>query len=213
MYRQVINISRFLLIDGALVIASIPLLLLLQCRNKKSTFFRNLNKEEILEKTFTPPPEKEKLLELEKLADRQGSGIKFDLIVGDWKFLSVWKKNTDREDYVFSSLLRVFSANLEIKKDISIENPLKFPIITSIQFGFLTIEFSGSGNLKGKQPLLSFFFNLIEFKSGSSILFSRSLDEPKEKEKPFFALIAIEENGKWLSARGPGNGLVLFLKD
>ncbi len=207
------NISRFLFIDAALVLAAIPLLLLLQGKNKKSSFFRNSKKEELLEKTSIKLPEKEKLLELEKLAKTKGSGIEFDLIIGDWRFVSVWKKNTDKEDSVFSSLLRVFAANIELKKDISTENSLKFSIITSIQFGFFSIEFSGSGYLEGKQPLLPFFFNLIELKSGSSILLSRSLDEPKKKGKPFFALIAIGKNGEWLSARGQGGGLALFVKD
>ena len=55
--------------------------------------------------------------------------------------------------------------------------------------------------------------NLIELKLGSSVLLSRSLDEPKEKEKPFFSLIAIQENGKWLSARGQSGGLALWLKE
>ncbi len=207
------NISRIILIDAALVLAVIPLLLLLQDRNKKSSFFRNSNKEELLEKTSVKLPEKEKLLELEKIAKSQGSGIKFSSLVGDWKFVSVWKKDTDKENSIFSSLLRVFSANFEFKKDISTDDPLRFSIITSIQFGFFSLEFSGYGYLKGKQPLFPFFFNLIELKSGSSVLLSRFLDEPKEKEKPFFALIAIQENGEWLSARVQGGGLALWLKD
>ena len=104
-------------------------------------------------------------------------------------------------------------ANLELKKDISIENPLKFFITASIQFGIFSIEFSGNGYLKGEQPLLPFFFNLIELKSGSTILVSRSLEEPVEKEKSFFALIALGENIRWLSGRGQGGSLILWLKD
>ena len=60
---------------------------------------------------------------------------------------------------------------------------------------------------------MPFFLNLIELKSGSNILLSKSLKEPLEKEKSFFALIASGANGRWLSARGQGGSLILWLKD
>ena len=125
----------------------------------------------------------------------------------------MWKKGTDKEDSVFSSLLRVFSANLELKKSLSIDQQLNFSITASIQFGIVSIEFSGNGYLKGHQPCLPFFLNHIELKSGTSILLSKSLKEPLEKEKSFFALIASGEDGRWLSARGQGGALILWLKD
>jgi len=207
------NISKFLLIDAALAIAAIPLLFLLQGGKRKSPLLTSSNKEELLRKSSIKLPDKEKLLELEKLAKNQGSGIEFYSLIGDWKFVSVWTKDIDEEDPVFSSLLRIFSAKIKFKKKISTENLTKFYVVVSIQFGLFTIEFSGSGCLKGKQPLLLFVFNLIELKSGSNILLSRSLDEQEEKEKSFFALIALEENGKWLSARGQGGAVVIWLKD
>ena len=206
------NISKFLLIDSALVIATIPILFLLQGGKKNSTLLRSSNKKEFLEKNSIKLPKKEKLIKLEKLAKDLGSGIKFDSLIGDWKFLSIWQKDTTAEDTVFSSLLRVFSANMEFKKDLSTDDSSKFSIITSIQFGLFTIEFSGSGYLRGEQPLLAYFFNLIQLKSGSYVLLSRSLNEPVEKGKSFFALIALEENGDWLSARGQGGALLLWLK-
>ena len=207
------NFSKFLLIDAVLVITVFPLLILLQNKYKKSPLLRSSIKEDLLEKTSINLPDKEKLLELEKLASSQGSGIEFDSLVGNWRFVTVWKKGTDKEDTVFSSLLRVFSANLELKKSLSIDQQLKFSITASIQFGIVSIEFSGNGYLKGHQPCLPFFFNLIELKSDSSILLSKSLKETLEKEKSFFALIASGENGKWLSARGQGGALILWLKD
>ena len=206
-------LSKFLLIDAVLVITVVPLLFLLQRKNKKSSLVQSSKNEDSLEKISINLPDKEKILELEKLARSQGSGIEFDSLVGNWKFVTVWKKDTDKEDSVFSSLLRVFSANLELKKILSIDQQLKFSITTSIQFGIVSIEFSGNGYLKGHQPCLPFFLNLIELKSGSSILLSKSLKEPLEKEKSFFALIASGENGKWLSARGQGGALILWLKD
>ena len=207
------NLSQFLLIDAVLVITVIPLLFLLQSKNKKSPLIRSSKKEALLEKTSINLPDKEKLLELEKLASSQGSGIEFDSLVGNWRFVTVWKRGTGKEDYVFSSLLRVFSANLELKKILSIDQQLKFSITTSIQFGIVSIKFSGNGYLKGHQPCLPFFLNLIELKSGSSILLSKSLKEPLEKEKSFFELIALGENGRWFSARGQGGALILWLKD
>ena len=206
-------LSKFLLIDAVLVITVVPLLFLLQSKNKKSSLVRSSKNENSLEKISINLPDKEKILELEKLARSQGSGIEFDSLVGNWKVVTVWKKGTDKEDSVFSSLLRVFSANLELKKIPSIDQQLKFSITTSIQFGIVSIEFSGNGYLKGHQPCLPFFLNLIELKSGSSILLSKSLKEPLEKEKSFFALIASGVDGRWLSARGQGGALILWLKD
>ena len=206
------NITKFLLIDLVLLIAAIPLLFLLQRDKKNLTPRKNSNKEELLRQTSIKLPDKEKLIKLEKHAKVQGSGIGLNSLIGNWKFVSVWKEGTDDEDSVFSYLLRVFFANLKLKKDPSIENLPKFLITISIQFGFISLEFSGKGYLEGSQPFLPFFFNLIELKSGSNILLSRSLKEPEQKEKSFFALIASEKNGKWLSARGQGGALMLWLK-
>ena len=207
------NISKFLLIDAALTIAVIPLLFLIKGGRIKSDLFKSSNKKDLLRKISSKLPDKEKLIELEKLAKNQGSGIELNSLIGDWKFVSVWKKNINEEDPVFSSLLRVFSANIEFKKDTSTGNSPECSVIASIQFGLFSIEFIGSGYLKGKQPLLSFFLNVIEIKSGSNILLSRSLEEPEEKDKSFFSLIALEENGEWLSARGQGGAVVIWLKD
>ena len=206
-------LSKFLLIDAVLVITVVPLLFLLQSKNKKSSLVRSSKNEDSLEKISINLPDKEKILELEKLARSQGSGIEFDSLVGNWKFVTVWKKGTDKEDSIFSSLLKVFSANLELKKSLSIDQQLNFSITASIQFGIVSIEFSGNGYLKGHQPCLPFFLNLIELKSGPSILLSKSLKEPLDKEKSFFALIASGGDGRWLSARGQGGALILWLKD
>ena len=206
------NITKFILIDSALVIAIISVLFLLQGGKRNSPLLQRSNKEELLRKTSIKLPDKEKLINLEKLAKDQGSGIEFESLIGNWKFVSVWKKDSDDEDNVFSSLLRVFSANIEFQKEISTNNSPKLSVITSIRFGLLTIEFSGSGYLRGKQPLLAFFINLIELKLRSNILLRRSLIGPKAKEELFFTLIALENNGDWLSARGQGGALVLWLK-
>ena len=207
------NISKFLLIDAVLVIAAIPLLFLLTGGNKKTPLMRSASKEELLKKSPYRLPDKKKLIELEKLAKNQGSGIESDSIIGNWKFISIWKKDIDEEDPIFSSLLRAFSAKIEFTKNLLTENKTELSVIASIQLGLLTIAFSGTGYLKGKQPLLPFFLNKIELKSGSKILMTRSLKEPEEKDKSFFSMIALEENDELLSARGQGGAVVIWLKD
>ena len=207
------NISKFLLIDAVLVIAAIPLLFLLTGGNKKTPLMRSASKEELLKKSPYRLPDKKKLIELEKLAKNQGSGIESDSIIGNWKFISIWKKDIDEEDPIFSSLLRAFSAKIEFTKNLLTENTTELSVIASIQLGLLTIAFSGTGYLKGKQPLLPFFLNKIELKSGSKILLTRSLKEPEEKDKSFFSMIALEENDELLSARGQGGAVVIWLKD
>ena len=205
------HISKFLLIDAALTIAVISFLYFL--KGRKTSLFKSSKKEESLKKTHYKLPNKKKLLELEKIAHESGSGIEFDTLVGDWIFVSLWAKDTDKENSIFCSLLRVFSANLALKKDFSTEHSPRFSINTSIQFGPFTIEFIGVGLLKGEQPYLPFFFNLIEFKSGSNILWSKSLEEPVEQKKSFFELIASGRNGEWLSARGQSGALFLWLRN
>ena len=125
------------------------------------------------------------------------------------KLARIWKQQTDKEDLIASSLLRLFSASLELRK----KDPKNFSLTNSIKFGLLILRFVGVGNLKGKQPLLHFFFDQIEVKLGSNLLLSRSIDIAEEKNGPFFALIAMEEDGKWLSARGRGGGLALWFKN
>ena len=207
------NISKFLLIDAVFLFTAIPLIYLIKGTHNNFYLLRNSKKGNTFENISINLPDKRKLLELEMIAENQGSGIEFDSLIGNWKFVSVWKKGDEEEDSVFSSLLRVFFANLKLKKDSSIENLLKFLITISIRFGIISLEFSGKGYLEGSQPFLVFFFNLIELKLGSNVLLSRSLKEPVQKEKSFFALIASGQSGKWLSARGQGGALILWLKD
>ena len=89
------------------------ILLLQQGDKRKYPLLTIPSKERPISKTTFKLPEKEKLIELEKLAENQGSGIKFDSLVGDWKFISVWKRNIDEEDLLFSSLLKIFAAKIK----------------------------------------------------------------------------------------------------
>tara|TARA_Y100001968_G_scaffold327089_1_gene371442 strand:+ start:1141 stop:1644 length:504 start_codon:yes stop_codon:yes gene_type:complete len=155
-------------------------------------------------------PSASKLLELEKKARVEGSGIKYDSLIGKWKFNSVWKQGSDKEDSISSTLLQVLSASLELKKNQNDPEKNLFNIANSIQFGIITLRFTGIANLERKQPLLPFSFDCIEIKLASLNILKKSLRKPEQKNRPFFALIAIDSNDKWLSARGKGGGLALW---
>ena len=158
-------------------------------------------------------PSLDQLIKLEKSARVEGSGIEFDSLLGLWKFNSVWKQGSDAKDSISSTLLQVLSASLELKKDTQNLEAEKFIISNVIKFGLLTLKFSGYANLERKQPLLPFSFNCIEIKLGSLIILKRSLPLTDQNKRPFFALIAIDSNGDWLSARGKGGGLALWVRE
>ena len=158
-------------------------------------------------------PSLNKLKEFEKKARVEGSGIEFNSLLGTWKFYSVWKQGSDKEDAISSTLLQVLSATLELNKEK--QNPKKdtFIIANSIRFGLLTLRFSGCANLERKQPLLPFSFDCIQIKFASLTILKKSLSTPDRKKRPFFALIAVDSQSRWLSARGKGGGLALWVKD
>ena len=202
------NINKFLLIDGFAILIAIPHLLLIKGIKKNFSLIHESN-----QMTSIKIPQKETLLKLEKSMKYESSGIGVESLLGKWKFTSIWEKDIDKSESLLSRLLKVFSANLEIKKDSSIDNPFQLSVITSIKLGIFSIEFCGIGNLKTKQSLLIFFFNLIQFKSSSNVILQRSLIEPEEKKKPFLKFIALDKDRKWLSARGQTDGVVLWIKD
>ena len=158
-------------------------------------------------------PSLDKLIELEKKARVHGSGIEYDSLVGLWKFDSVWKQGSDKEDSISSTLLQVFSARLELTKDKQSNEKELFTIANSIRFGLVSLRFCGKANLERKQPLLPFSFDCLQLKLGSLIIFKKSLPTPDKDKRPFFALIAIASNGEWLSARGKGGGLALWKRN
>ena len=155
-------------------------------------------------------PSLHKLTELEKIARVEGSGIDYDSLLGIWKFKSVWKQGSDKEDYISSTLLQVLSASLELKKVNGNIEKKQFTIANSIQFGLISLRFTGKANLERKQPLLPFSFDCLQVKLSSLTILNRSLPKTDKNKKPFFALIAIDSNSKWLSARGKGGGLALW---
>ena len=157
-------------------------------------------------------PASQELLKLEALARKQGSGIEINSLNGLWKFVSVWKQGKEKEDLFSSFMLRFISASLELRQDKGSHESMPLVIVNSVAIGLLNLEFIGRGELKGSQPLLPFFFERIALSFASRVLWSRPLDEPEEKERPFFALISMAPNEEWLAARGRGGGLALWLK-
>ena len=76
----------------------------------------------------------------------------------------------------------------------------------------LSIIFYGRASLKGTRPLLPFFFENLKINFGGFTFLNKSLKKPKEKQMPFFSLIAISKENNWMCARGKGGGLAIWLK-
>ena len=207
------DLTKFLIGDGLLILLAFLLFTLYGKKISKEFSLGNLNSFNSKDERYEKSPSLEELVALETLAKKSGSGIELDSIIGSWKFSSVWKKQTDKEDSLSSSLLRLFSARLDLQKIELSESFPSLSIVNSIEFGSLSIRFLGFGGLRGEQPLLPFFFESIELNLGSVLLLKRSLEVPEKKDMPFFALIGKAENGEWLSARGRGGGIALWFKE
>ena len=110
-------------------------------------------------------------------------------------------------------MLQVLSASLELKKDTQNPEEDKFTIANAIKFGLLTLRFSGYANLERKQPLLPFSFDFIQINFFTFNILKRSLPKTDKKKRPFFALIALDSDNNWLSARGKGGGLALWVRN
>ena len=157
-------------------------------------------------------PQYKEIKKLETISKKDGSGIRNEDLIGTWKFNSVWKKGSEEIDNISSSILQVLTAKLELKINNSQNNTEDFRIRNSISFGFLSIIFSGQASLKGTRPLLPFFFENLIINFGNFTLVNKPLKKPKEKQMPFFSLIAISKEKKWMCARGRGGGLAIWIK-
>ena len=158
-------------------------------------------------------PDFDQIRQYERIANKEGSGITDKDLRGIWRFQYVWKNGKKDIDNISSSLLQVLSAKLELcKSEIHYENS-NLEIRNSVQFGLFTIIFVGQACLKGNRPLLSFKFNSVYFKVGSLNLVTRKVKNINSKNSPFFSLIAIDKDQKWLCARGKGGGLAIWIKE
>ncbi|WP_269607639.1 hypothetical protein [Prochlorococcus marinus] len=200
---------RFIAIDFVFILIGLVLWFLLTNLQKK----KNVLLDKGMENLLPAMPTFSELIDMEICAKKDGTGITFDSLIGNWKFINVWKQGDENMDVLSSNLLRLFSASLHLERQVNETCESKFNLCNSINFGSLYINFVGAGELKGKQPLLLFFFQRIELKLGEKTIFSRLLDIPDEKNRPFFALIKLASNGKLLTARGRGGGLAIWFKN
>ena len=164
-----------------------------------------MNKEKLF-------PNYDEIIKLEKIANKDGSGIIFEELIGKWRFKYVWKNGSSSLDNISSSLLQVLSATLELSVPDSENESSTFEIKNSIKFGILLIIFSGEAFLKGSRPLLPFKFKNFCLKIGKINLINKSIADIDQKKMPFFSLIAINKNKNWLCARGKGGGLAIWVR-
>tara|TARA_Y100000589_G_scaffold308994_1_gene326036 strand:+ start:687 stop:1184 length:498 start_codon:yes stop_codon:yes gene_type:complete len=157
-------------------------------------------------------PNYKDIISLEKIANKDGSGIIFDELIGKWKFQYVWKKGKSSIDNISSSLLQVLVASLELSRNESKDDSEMFVIKNSIKFGILSIVFSGEAFLKGNRPLLYFYFKNLYIQISGFNIINKTLKEVELKKMPFFSLIAIDKTKKWLCARGKGGGLAIWIR-
>ena len=157
-------------------------------------------------------PDFDEILKLEKSANKIGSGINAQDLEGFWKFQYVYKKGDTKIDNISSSILQILCASLTLN-DYIIEN--KFPsfnISNSIKFGLLSIEFTGRAYLKGSRPILPFYFERLIISILNISIINKSINKIDSKKMPFFSLISLGDNKKWLCARGKGGGLAIWIK-
>ncbi len=157
-------------------------------------------------------PNFDEIKNLEKIANKDGSGIQFEDLLGFWKFQYVYKKGDTSIDNVSSSILQVLSASLKLSKSIEQNKESTFEIRNSIKFGLLSINFEGKAYLKGSRPLLPFYFEQLLIKFLDIPLIRTSLKNIEPKNRPFFSLIALGKGKNWLCARGKGGGLAIWVK-
>lgn len=157
--------------------------------------------------TTAPRPDRETLLNLEREARRQGSGIQADQLNGCWQLQATWNRSGDPSTPGTDACLRALNACLILKLSPESEH---IQIENSVQVAGFQLSFQGSAQLKGKRPLLVFSFDRVQLKIGHRICFSKAIDTPSSQRMPFFALIHLDPSQAVLIARGRGGGLALW---
>jgi len=160
-------------------------------------------------------PDAEALLELERRCRSLGTGLDAEQLLGPWQLVQTWTKGQNQPAAASSWLLRSLAAQLRITAGPS---PGQLRLANRVSLGGFSLEFSGQGQLKGRRPLLVFWFDRLQLTLGSIALVDRAISKPETTKLPFFALIARgqEADGEgsaarqWLAARGRGGGLALW---
>ena len=149
----------------------------------------------------------ETILALEAVAKKRGSGIVHESLNGVWRLQNTWTATGDNPAPGTDFLLRSLGARLELKSTAT-----GWRIVNQIMVAGVQLRFEGEAHLKGRRPVLMFRFETVKLLLTERILLERNVPEPPTRRMPFFALIAMADNGGWLAARGRGGGLALWIK-
>lgn len=152
-------------------------------------------------------PNGESLLIREAKARRHGTGLNAQDLLGRWVLRQVWPKGQASPSTVTSQALRAIGATLELQN-----SGTELRLVNAVNLGALKLQFSGVAELTGLRPLLQFGFTDLELKWGEARLWHRPVTMGNGRQRPFFALIALDPKQGWLAARGRGGGLALWEK-
>ncbi len=154
-------------------------------------------------------PDGDAILELERRSRSQGSGLTAPQLEGAWLLSRLWSRQQARP-LAAAALLRPLAATLELHPG----SDGALAVTNSVQLGRLQLRFDGAGELRGRRPLLLFWFERLQLRWGERLLLQKALQRPEPRALPFFALIATGQqgDGAWLVARGRGGGLALWQK-
>lgn len=158
------------------------------------------------------------LLERERQARRQGSGLTAGTLLGEWRLAQVWPKGRTQVAAFSSASLRALQARLTLTAVPGADcGTGALELTNQVRLGALELRFRGPARLQGRRPLLLFWFEQLELRWGARLLLRRALAEPPAGRMPFFALIAAAGTGApgagdWLAARGRGGGLALWTR-
>jgi hypothetical protein len=159
-----------------------------------------------------PLPDAERLLALERSVRTHGTGLEPADLEGCWRLERVWNRG-QRSVSPGAGLLRALAARLEIGPvaTAAAASDSLLPLANAVNLGPLELRFEGEGELRGRRPLLVFWFDRLAIRLAGRVLLRRELARPATKRLPFFALIAREEGERgWLAARGRSGGLALW---
>ena len=164
--------------------------------------------------TVSSHPDADRLLQLERRSRSEGSGLAAADLIGRWQLEQVWGKGSRQPSTISAALLRALAARLEITAS---DDPGSLRLANAVNLGALELRFEGEGQLRGRRPLLVFWFERLQLRLAGRVVLERALPRPEPRRLPFFALIARarpggpEGEGSWLAARGRGGGLALWV--
>ena len=147
----------------------------------------------------------ETILALEQNARSRGSEIQPTSLEGVWRLKQTWTRDGNRPSPGTDPLLRSLGAQFTFQAATMAGR-------SSTRWYWGPVRFEGPARLSGSRPLLVFHFHTVKLMLGGITLLNRSIPEPPRQRQPFFALIATTADGQWLTARGRGGGLALWMK-